>query len=753
MTRVFAGGVLATLLLSSAAAQVPEQIFRDFFGTLLPQIQRQLAPPTGGPPRIAPSPEPSPARVLEPHVSTSRPTFDCTKARSPLAVLICSDGEVARADWDLVTASWARYFSLNEKDRPKFTEDQDNWFASVARKCKLASQRPPFAREQISCVAGAYRERAAAYRSKLASDALAESRLSPGQLVQIQQGLITLGFLEAEADGEFGPTTRDAIQKFQQANGFPQSNFLAKAQRQALLDGSAGTTGLGGHQSAAPESRPPAVQDTPAAGKFARMAGPTGGMTWKECELADRDPDRSIAACSKLLRANRVKSGAFHNRGLANAAKGNLDRAIADISEGIRLDPGRAYRWQERGELYLRQGNSLRAIADFDEAIRLDPTRAFRFNQRGHAYRASGDLTKAIADYSEAIRLDPIKRLFRFYDRGNVLRDTGQYERALADYETALELEPRNAWVLLERGRTYAKIGQTQFAARDFDAALAIEPLNLELRAAIQAETAQASIPPLDPSVKKPPPPEQPTTPFEVDPRQETRQKAENGDAKAQFELGTMYKLEKEYGQAVIWFRKAAERGHADAQYHLGYMYDNGQGVPEDGGEANIWFQKAAAKGQADAKIRLGEAASIIQLARSTMDRSQQELVHVRGTEARGQIELIIAQLAAANDKMPVSDLHALKNEAQRAVQILDEAREFRRVSQIASDRIAVIERQLERITSDASIVLEIRSAIGSLKAEQSGSRLISLQDALRKLNQLYDNNREELKRLEFDVY
>jgi uncharacterized protein len=218
--------------LSSAAAQVPERLFRDFFGRVLPQIQRQLIPPTVRPTSVAPQPSLAPASG--PNFS-SQPTFDCAKARSPLAVLICSDSQAARADWELVTASWARYFSLNENDRPKFKENEDKWFASVARKCKLTSQRPPFALEQISCVTGAYRARAAAYRSKLTGDALAESKLSRDQLVQIQQALIAAGYLNDDADGESGPATRSAIRQYQQANGLPQSGYLSLTQSQALL--------------------------------------------------------------------------------------------------------------------------------------------------------------------------------------------------------------------------------------------------------------------------------------------------------------------------------------------------------------------------------------------------------------------------------------------------------------------------------------------------------------------------------------
>ena len=119
--------------------------------------------------------------------------------------------------------------------------------------------------------------------------------------------------------------------------------------------------------------------------------------TWKDCELAARDPDRSIAACSKILKrpSSKAHAAAFHHRGQAFAAKGNLDQAISDISAGIRLDPKPAYRWQERGELYARLGKYQQAIADITEAIQRDPTpRAFRFHSRAQAYESLGDLPR-----------------------------------------------------------------------------------------------------------------------------------------------------------------------------------------------------------------------------------------------------------------------------------------------------------------------------------------------------------------------
>jgi TPR repeat protein len=85
---------------------------------------------------------------------------------------------------------------------------------------------------------------------------------------------------------------------------------------------------------------------------------------------------------------------------------------------------------------------------------------------------------------------------------------------------------------------------------------------------------------------------------------------AEQGDARAQFNLGIMYSegqgVPQDYGTAVGWYRKAAEHGHASAQFNLGIMYAEGHGVPQDYGTAVGWYRKAAEQGDADAQYNLG---------------------------------------------------------------------------------------------------------------------------------------------------
>jgi TPR repeat protein len=45
-----------------------------------------------------------------------------------------------------------------------------------------------------------------------------------------------------------------------------------------------------------------------------------------------------------------------------------------------------------------------------------------------------------------------------------------------------------------------------------------------------------------------------------------------------------------DYAEAVRWYRKAADQGYAKAQYNLGNMYWYGRGVPQDSAQAERWY-------------------------------------------------------------------------------------------------------------------------------------------------------------------
>ena len=63
------------------------------------------------------------------------------------------------------------------------------------------------------------------------------------------------------------------------------------------------------------------------------------------------------------------------------------------------------------------------------------------------------------------------------------------------------------------------------------------------------------------------------------------RARAEQGDTKAQYELGCIYAsgeiVPQDDAEAARWLQMAADQGHAAAQTYLGTLYTLGDGVPE----------------------------------------------------------------------------------------------------------------------------------------------------------------------------
>ena len=91
---------------------------------------------------------------------------------------------------------------------------------------------------------------------------------------------------------------------------------------------------------------------------------------------------------------------------------------------------------------------------------------------------------------------------------------------------------------------------------------------------------------------------------------EETKVKAETGDATAQHNLGVIYSygdgVPKDEAEGVKWYRKAAHQGNAKAQFNLGYAYAKGEGVTKDAAEAVKWFRKTADQGDTEAQYTLG---------------------------------------------------------------------------------------------------------------------------------------------------
>ena len=91
---------------------------------------------------------------------------------------------------------------------------------------------------------------------------------------------------------------------------------------------------------------------------------------------------------------------------------------------------------------------------------------------------------------------------------------------------------------------------------------------------------------------------------------------ADQGHAKAQFEIGKMWYLgqampqhsvmAENYRMAMRWYSRAANQGDANAQYHLGNMYLMGEGLLTNYKAAMRWFRLASKQDHAQAQRQLG---------------------------------------------------------------------------------------------------------------------------------------------------
>ncbi len=87
------------------------------------------------------------------------------------------------------------------------------------------------------------------------------------------------------------------------------------------------------------------------------------------------------------------------------------------------------------------------------------------------------------------------------------------------------------------------------------------------------------------------------------------KEKAANGDADAELQLGRLYYdgqgVPQDYAQTALLFRMAANEGDADAQAVLAALYFEGNGVPKDYNKMIEWLRKAAEQGNVGAQVSL----------------------------------------------------------------------------------------------------------------------------------------------------
>lgn len=93
-------------------------------------------------------------------------------------------------------------------------------------------------------------------------------------------------------------------------------------------------------------------------------------------------------------------------------------------------------------------------------------------------------------------------------------------------------------------------------------------------------------------------------------PDQPLLKRAQAGEPKAQNRVGEIYangtEVERDYAEALKWFRRAAKKGNDEAWKNIGWSYAFGKGVPQNSSKALYWLRKSAEHGNAEAQFYLG---------------------------------------------------------------------------------------------------------------------------------------------------
>jgi lipoprotein NlpI len=190
----------------------------------------------------------------------------------------------------------------------------------------------------------------------------------------------------------------------------------------------------------------------PAAATQREAAAPKSGPKDVADCAQERDHERAVAGCTRLIEDGRQKpkgrASAYYNRGNAHAAKGDHDAAIADYDAAIKLEPKNARAYNNRGAVRGDKGESEAAIADFDAALKQDARFASAYFNRANVHAAKGETDRAIKDYDAAIRLSR-RNVNAYIARGAVLLASGATAKARADMKLATGLDRKNAYAAL----------------------------------------------------------------------------------------------------------------------------------------------------------------------------------------------------------------------------------------------------------------------------------------------------------------
>jgi len=137
---------------------------------------------------------------------------------------------------------------------------------------------------------------------------------------------------------------------------------------------------------------------------------------------------------------------------------------------------------------------------------------------------------------------------------------------------------------------------------------------------------------------------------------------AETGNSEAQFRIGNLYRngygFNKDFTQAVDWYRKAAISGHAKAQTYFAMNLELGRGITKDLDEASKWYRRSANQGDPDAQHWMATASLTGNGLKRDLEASY--LWHILALEQDPECGRLLYGLDEVSDQLTLQQIQAL---------------------------------------------------------------------------------------------
>ena len=315
-------------------------------------------------------------------------------------------------------------------------------------------------------------------------------------------------------------------------------------------------------------------------------------------ETALKYDQEALAISKKMYGAKHPDTATLYNNiGLIYQSLGKYDKALEyymqalDITEAVlgKKHPDTAASYLNIGNVYYDRMNYDKALDYFKQALNIQekvldkehPNMASSYNNIGTVYNICGDYDNALDYYKKAIDISekilgkehPVTAK-SFNNIGDVYSNLGKYDKAKEYYELAAEqghdIAQYSLGSMYESGKgveqDYTTAAEWYRKAAEQGNHYALRQLgNLyEVGIGVEMDKLKAA---------------------------ELYRKAGYTDP------GLMYETERNYEKAIEWYFKAAEQGNARAQYRLGRMYKEGNGLEQNYVKAAELYHNAAEQG------------------------------------------------------------------------------------------------------------------------------------------------------------